>query len=431
MPDPRLLSARILQDILEKKHFFTEAKAAFSDNGAPDNAFVNMLVLTALRHLVFIKKTLRRFVKKKLPAKVAFGEYALILGTAECLYMDTPDYALLNSWVDITKKETDKYVAGLVNAVLRKIVAGKSELQKEDKGEFFPPEFFKLLSADYGTDTAKKIQKAALTEPALDITARQEPHKLAPKLGGTLLPNGSIRLKNGGKIENLPEYDDGSWWVQDFAASLAVKTLGKVSGKKILDICAAPGGKTAQLAAGGAEVTALDVSPVRLERLKENMTRLKLSCREIICADGIKYLQAQTEPQFDAVLLDAPCSATGTIRRHPEIVHIKNTGDIKKQTALQAKFLQNVGKALKKGGLLVYCVCSAAKDEGERQIKAFLENNSEFENLPVTAAELQTMPDGNLREIITAEGYVRTLPCHLPNDGGCDSFFIARLQKVK
>lgn len=431
MPDPRLQAARILQDILEKKHFLGEAKAAFSDNAPQDNAFINMLVLTAMRHLVFIRKILRRFVKKKLPAKAVFGEYALILGTTESLYMNTPDYALINSWVEITKKETDKYVAGLVNAVLRKITAGKTELRQEDKGEFFPSEFFKLLAADYGSATAKQIQQAALSEPALDITTAQNPQELARKLDGTLLPNGTVRLKNDGKIENLPDYEQGSWWVQDFAASLAVKTLGKISGLKILDICAAPGGKTAQLAAKGAEVTALDISESRLEKLKENMKRLNLGCREIICADGIKYLQSLTKPVFDAVLLDAPCSATGTIRRHPELVHIKNAADIKKQCRLQKEFLSCVGKALKIGGTLIYCVCSAAKDEGERQIQDFLQTSPEFKNLPVSASELELNPTGELEEIITPEGYIRTLPSHLQNDGGCDSFFIARLQKVK
>lgn len=428
MKEPRKLATEILKNIIEKKLFFNEAKSIADIPANMDTAFINMLVLTSLRHLVYIKKVLKQFVKKKLPADSSVAEFSLYLAITEILYLDTPDYAVINSYVNIVKQSLNKYIAGFVNAVLRNICKQKETLQKNDSQEFFPAEFFKILKPDYGKKTIQKIQKIAASEICLDITAKKPSLNMADKLGGTLLPNGTIRLSIGKHIDSIPEYNDGTWWVQDFSASLAVQTLKDLKDKKVLDICAAPGGKTAQLASAGAKVTALDISEQRLEKLKENLCRLRLDA-EVICADGIQYLKNFNKEKFDIILLDAPCSATGTLRRHPELVHIKTAEDIKKQSQIQKEFLSFVGNALKDQGILLYCVCSVTHAEGEQQITDFLNNHPEFINLPITSTELFT--DKSLNSIITPEGFIRTLPQHLENKGGCDSFFVARLQKVK
>ena len=427
MIDPRQQAAETLQDILEKHCFFSEIKNISSPAEQQNTAFLNMLVLTALRRLVFLQKVISAFAAKKLPAKHAFARYVLILAAAEILFLDTPDYAVLNSYVNLIKKQNDKYVAGFANAVLRKIAAAKEELLKADNGIFFPDGFRKLLEKDYGEKQTALIEAASLNEPPLDLTVKENAAEWAKKLNGILLPNGSVRLENNGKIEKLPGYKEGEWWVQDFSASLAAKTISAPAGKKILDLCAAPGGKTAQLLAAGAEVVSLDISEERLKRLAENIRRLNLPAPRIICADAAKYLE-ETSDRYDAVLLDAPCSATGTLRRHPEIVHIKNTRDIEKMAGLQKEILNRTTRVLRPGGELTYCTCSIAKEEGERQITAFLQNNSEFRLIPLSPNDFSgTMP----AEIFTAEGFIRTFPYHLQSYGGADSFFIAKMQRTK
>lgn len=424
MCNPRLTAACMLQEIISAKIFLSEAKGRLESAGEQDNAFVNMLLLTALRHLVYIRKIIKQYVRKKLPAQSAFAQYALILGITEALYLDTPDYALINSYVDIVKKQLDKYVAGFVNAVLRKVCSARNELQAADCGEFFPQEFYKILRSGYGNKTIRKIENAALQEPCLDLTAAKNPRRLADELNGTLLPCETIRLPNSGQINKLPGYEDGLWWVQDFSAALAAKTLGSLAGKRVLDLCAAPGGKTAQLIAAGADVTALDVSAARLETLKSNLLRLKMSAR-IICADAVSYLKDFKDAPYDAVLLDAPCSATGTIRRHPELVHIKTAADVDKQVALQKQILNVVGNAVKPGGKVVCCVCSLVPAEGERQMEDFLTAHPEFRTV-----RLNKFVPREISEILTPEGWLRILPHHLSAWRGADGFFIAQLEKA-
>lgn len=426
MVDIRRAAVEMLKDVLENKNFFSDVKIRQNQYNAQDSAFINMLILTTFRHLVFIKKTLKKFVKKKFPATAVNGQYALFLGVCEVLYLDTPDYAVINSYVEITKQMADKYVAGFVNAVLRNICKQKEELKKEDSGEFFPPEFFHILNQDYGKKTIQKIQKSAMQEPKLDISVKKDAKHWAEILQGQLLPSGTIRLNNNGKISDLAGYQNGDWWVQDFAAALAVKALPDIKNKKVLDMCAAPGGKTAQLLNKEATVTALDISETRLAKLKENMDRLHFKA-QIICADALEYIKNFHEEGYDAVLLDAPCSATGTIRRHPELVHIKRLKDVDKQVELQQQILSQTPKLIKKGGIFIYCTCSIAHAEGEKQIRAFLEKNTNFKIIPITSEEL--CGNAELSEIITPEGFIRTLPYHLQNYGGTDSFFVARLQK--
>ena len=428
MSDSRLTAVLMLQEILEKHQFVSEVKTRFDQQPEADSAFINMLLLTTLRRLVGLRKILKQYVKKKLPPQSKLAEYALLLGTAEILYLRTPDYAVINSYVDLVKKRLDKYVAGFVNAVLRKVCAGSERLRAENNCEFFPPEFRRLLKAGYGPKTVAAIEQAAFSEPSLDLTAAADPEKTARAVGGKLLPLGTIRLPNNGNIAKLPGYTGGLWWVQDFSAALPVKLLGRIrplQGLRVLDLCAAPGGKTAQLLAAGALVTAVDISAPRLKTFQANLERLKLAenC-EIICADALEFLHNFTAQPYDVILLDAPCSATGTLRRHPELVHIKNLGDVARSAELQRRFLEASGKALKPEGNLVYCTCALSRDEGENQIGSFLEQNPSWEITP-----LNGLLPAELSELAAPQGWIRVLPSSLPQFGGADGFFIACLHK--
>ena len=241
---------------------------------------------------------------------------------------------------------------------------------------------------------------------------------------------GCLEITGTGDLRSLPAFREGRFLVQDAAARLAAMAASAAPGDRVLDVCAAPGGKTAQLINGGAEVISLDISETRLKKLRDNMARLQFSPPQTACADGADYLQNCKSGQFDAILLDAPCSATGTLRRHPELVHIKTVADVEKQTVLQRKLLDAVPPALKPGGFLVYCVCSIAKAEGEEQLKTFLETHAGFRLCPLAAKDICRCPGPDISEIFTPEGCIRTLPFHLADCGGLDSFFIAKLQKV-
>ena len=417
MSDSREISMKIMQNFLKDKKLEN-----FSEQSSQEeNAFVTMLVMTALRHLVYIRKILKSFVNKKLSSQHVASQAALVLGATELLYMKTPDYAVLNSYVNLVKMQTNRYIAGFVNAVLRKINNEKQKLIDEDTGEFFPHDFRALLKKDYSAKIIAQLEKIAILEPALDITCKTDDS--SKKLKGKKLPLGTVRLTTKGIVSSLPDYEKGTWWVQDFSSSLPVKMLGKIKAKKVLELCAAPGGKTAQLLSAGAEVTCLDISADRIDVLKENLQRLKMTAKEILCVDGLDFLQ-NTKEKYDIVLLDAPCSATGTLRRHPEVVHTKTIQDIIKQSSLQKQFLERVDSVLNPNGILLYCTCSLCKAEGENQIQDFLKNKPSYK-----IVSLQEKLPPELAKISTPEGWIRILPHHLATLGGADGFFIACLKK--
>ena len=419
MISSREISLQILQNILEGKSFGNNLQSP--ENPTDDNAFITMLVLTSLRHLTYIRKILKQLISKKLSSQHIISQCALILGTTELLYMQTPDYAVINSYVNITKSKTNRYIGGFVNAVLRKISRSKQDFISHDKDEFFPQSFRTLLRRDYSPKTISAIEKASIQEPCLDITCISE--SSAQSLHGTKLPLGTIRISEKGKITELSDYSKGTWWVQDFSSSLPVKMLDNLDGKNVLELCAAPGGKTAQLLHAKAKVTCLDISSERLKILEENLNRLNLKPEKIICQDGLKFLE-QTNQKFDIILLDAPCSATGTLRRHPEIVHQKNLNDVLRQSSIQKEFLKLIDKALLPKGILLYCTCSMCHDEGEKQISSFLSDNPQY-----NIVNLRPKIPADLQSIVSPEGYIRILPHHLQNFGGADGFFIACLQK--
>ncbi len=426
MQNPRIKAAQTLQSVLEDKVFFGELKKQFSEKDLP---FANMLILTALRRYTALRAVLHSFLSKKIPNKHRFAEYLLILAECEILYMQTAPYAVINETVANIRQTTDRFLGGLANAVLRKISAQKAELLKKIETINPLPESFRQILSGYSEAEKKLIAQSLNVLPPLDITVKENPAAWAEKLQADLLPNGSLRLYNNPKIPMLAGYNDGAWWVQDAAASLPVQTLPQdLHGLKALDLCAAPGGKTAQLAAKGAEVTAIDISAERLDILKQNMKRLGLANVKTIAADALEFLQKNTE-QFDIILLDAPCSATGTFRRHPEVIYIKTKDDAAQQAALQKQLLRACKSALKIGGTLVYSTCSIAQAEGEKQIFGFLQEHKDFEISPIEKQSISVYGEWQ-NKLITPEGFIRTLPFYESAKNGIDSFFICKLKRI-
>ena len=413
MPNTRETAVLILHKILEEH--------CLPDSQESEQAFVKMLVLTTCRNAVFLSQLISSFLKNKIPHKHLLAKTILTTASAELLFMSSPDYAIINSYVEISKKKCGKALSGLINAVLHNITKQKAEILNNYKQQFFPDSFRKILEQDYTLKQIEQIEQASISQPLLNLTIKNALSEWAEKLNATIINQQTVALSSDGKISTLNGYSEGEWWVQDTAAALAVPQFSALKGKRILDLCAAPGGKTAQLINAGAKVISLDCSEQRLKTLKQNLNRLKLQPKDIICADVLNYLEHFNDEPFDGILLDAPCSATGIFRRHPEIIHLKNLADVNKQAALQHKILEKISPALKSGGKLVYCTCSIAKAEGENQILNFIKTHSEFRIIPLQNTDEPLS--------ITPEGFIRTLPFHYASTGGCDAFFIAKLRK--
>ena len=391
---------------------------------ARDRALVRMLVATVLRRLGTLRALLHTFLERGLPKSAPQLEVALLLGAAQILFLDVPDHAAVDLSVQLASAQRNKRYAGLANAVLRGVARdGRKRLAAIDPALDTPAWLLERWRQHYGVEQAAEIMAAHRHEPSLDLTVKSDASLWADRFRGRLLPTGSIRLADAGPIAALPGYEEGHWWIQDAAAALPVRLLGNVAGRSVADLCAAPGGKTAQLAAGGARVVAVDRSAARLERLKENLARLGLGA-ETVAADATKW---EAEP-FDAVLLDAPCTATGTVRRHPDIPWQKAPDDVAKLSALQSRLLERAAALTRPGGLLVYATCSLEPEEGELQIDSFLTRQSDFVRVPVTPAEV-----GHVESFVSRAGDLRTLPCHLPDPdprlSGCDGFYSARLRR--
>ncbi len=433
MNNSRQIAITILQKIINDNLFFSEAKEQLQIEHHQEIAFINMLILTTLRHHIFIQKTLQQFIKKPHKGTPRFVDLAIEIATAEILFLDTPDYAVLNSYINIIKQQTDKYIANFANAVLRNITRQKTEILQQNTNIPFSDKFKKQALKGYSPTKIQELEKFSINIPPLDLTIKNHSQleSINQHLQGTILPNNSIRLQNNGKINELYGYTQGLWWVQDFAASLPVLALGNIKNKTVLDLCAAPGGKTAQLISRGAQTTALDISQSRLNMLQENLKRLNFQATNIICANAVNFLQNYSDTLFDIILLDAPCSATGTFRRHPELIHIKNQKDIDKSVEIQKQLLELSSHALKQGGVLLYTVCSITLQEGEEQINNFLLKHPEYKLIPILESDLNLQNKNNFPNIINSDGCIRTFPFHLKEQGGMDSFFVAKLQKVQ
>lgn len=390
-----------------------------------DRSFVHALVGTTLRHLGSLDWTIDHCMEKRLKESAARPRNILRLAVAQILYLKVPDHAA----VDIAVHQADvhrssKPFKGLINAVLRRIIRERSELEKEalERGNT-PPWAYRTWQKDWGKRAVAKIATAHLHEAPLDLSLKDRgaAKAWAEKLGAELLPTGSLRLQEAGPVPDLPGFAEGAWWIQDAAAALPAQLFDIKPGERVLDLCAAPGGKTARLAASGGDVTALDKSKARLVRLSQNMKRLDFKVKTV-AADATSWTP---QTAFLHVLLDAPCSATGTIRRHPDVPHLKSSTEIEALTKIQSTLLDRAADMTAPGGTLVYCTCSLERLEGELQAEAFLERHTEFTRHPIKPEEI-----GGEDGFINADGDLRTLPFLWSERGGLDGFFAARFKKV-
>ncbi len=434
----RIMAMRLLEAVLDMGQPLDQAwmrmtaTPGFEALEGRDRALVRSLVATVLRRQGEIEAVLKHFLEKPLPADKGRLWPILLLGAAQLCCLDMPAHAVVDLSVELARRDKGaRRFDKLTNAVMRRV----SERGKEVMGGLdavalnVPSWLLSRWEKAYGTQRARAIAAASLREAPLDLTlapqAARDAAAWAEKLGGTLLPTGSIRIGQAGRIEELAGYADGQWWVQDAAAALVVRTLGEVAGLAVADLCAAPGGKTASLAARGAKVTAVDVSEPRLKRLNENLQRLQLTA-EVVVADVADWAPGAI---FDAVLLDAPCSATGTIRRHPDLLRQKAPADIQRLAELQKRMLETAAALVKPGGMLVYSTCSLEPEEGEQRANEFLEAHPEFTREAIEPAAISGSP-----EWITSVGDLRTLPDALvldrPELSGMDGFYAARLRKA-
>jgi len=425
-----VLSRRVALDILvaclDKGQPLDDALArhpGFPTLDPRDRAFVRLLLATTLRRLGEIDEVLGLLIERPLEGANATGRQVLRLGAAQLLFLGTPPHAAVDTSVRLVVDAALPHLKGLTNAVLRRVSReGVAMLGDRDPARLNTPQWlWESWLEGYGEETTRAIAAAHLIEAPLDLTPRSNAEFWAGQLGGELLPTGTIRREGGGSITELPGFAEGAWWVQDAAATLPARLLGDIAGKRVADLCAAPGGKTLQLAAAGAEVTAVDISARRMTRLGENLARAGLTAK-LVTADVAKWV---TDETFDAILLDAPCSGTGTLRRHPDIAWLKDEEDVGRLTLTQDRLLVRAADLLKAGGTLVYAVCSLQDDEGPARLEALLARDRRLQRVPVTAAELP-----GLGEAVTPKGDVRTLPSMWPERRGLDGFFISRLQKM-
>ena len=424
-PSARLSALGALVQCLDKHKPLDSAWAIdrhFTSLGPSDRAFAQMLAKTTMRRLGQIEAILAQFLERPLATSASRIMHTLRLGVAQLIWLETPPHAAVHSAVEMTKQLKMEKFGGLVNAVLKKVsLEGRAIADAQDAARMNTPDWlWKSWEKAYGADTTRRMAEVHMMEPPLDITVKTDPAFWADQLGGVVLPMGSVRLRDTRNITQLKGFSEGYWWVQDMAATIPARLLGDVREKRVIDLCAAPGGKTAQLAAGGAKVSAVDMSKERIAMLKTNVHRLKLQA-DYVTTDASKWLPAIAP---DAILLDAPCSATGTLRRHPDVAWHRKPEEIARLVVTQAKMLQHAFAMLKSGGRLVYSVCSLQPEEGEQQITAFLASCKEATLEPVGPAVL-----GGLTECITARGEVRTLPCHLAEMDGMDGFYAAVLTK--
>ena len=427
----RRIAADILDGVLRRRIAFDEmlsgknAHPGLAALAERDRALARRLTATVLRRLGTLRHLVGGYLEKGFPNDAPRAETILLLGAAQILWLEVPDHAAVDLSVRLAQadRRAARY-AGLVNAVLRRVAQNGTAASGGDIISRDTPEWLlKRWTRTYRGDMARAIAAANGHEPALDLTVKQDAESWAERLRGRVLPTGTVRTLAHGAISLLPGFSEGAWWVQDAAAALPARLFGDLRGMTVADLCAAPGGKTAQLAFAGANVTAVDRSPARINRLRENLARLSLNA-ETVAADALEW---EAGP-FDAVLLDAPCSSTGTIRRHPDVPWLKSETDLSALTSLQQRLLDRAVGLLKPGGTLIYCVCSLEPEEGENQIAALLARDPGVARRPIAPPDVFDHP-----EFVTAAGDLRTLPLHLPDPdprwGGLDGFYATRLTR--
>jgi 16S rRNA (cytosine967-C5)-methyltransferase len=429
----RRAALHLLQDVFIKRHnldqVFDESKE-FTGLNLRDRAFVKMLVTTVIRRLGQIDDLIRRSLSRPdQPLNPPILEYILRLGVAQLIFMHVPDHAAVNTSVQLVEAEGHGRMKGFVNAILRRIAAdGKEWTTRQDIARLNTPDWLlKIWIDDFGLRSAIDIAMANVQEPPLDVSLKRPEAAAdwAETLQAKILPTGSLRLTQHKLVQDLPGYEDGMWWVQDASAAIPATLFGSIEGQVVYDLCAAPGGKTSQLAAMGGKVVAVDRSAKRLVRLQDNMRRLRLDGNVMTEVADAAVWRPREKAGF--ILLDAPCSATGTIRRNPDVPWLKGQGDLMSLVDLQARLLGNALDMLAPGGVLIYCTCSLQKAEGEHQIDRVLNTNlGIIERIPVATSEV-----GGLSDIVTPSGDLRIFPSHLGDAGGMDGFFISRLRKIR
>lgn len=414
----RLAALDLVEAALDHRGGLEEAmsRAPFDGLELRDRALARMIAMTLLRRLGGIDKLLQTKLAKPPPAAVMM---LLRLGAVQALYLDTPAFAAVDTTVRLAEQNpATRPFKGLINAVLRGLLRQPAPV--EDPEIYVPGWLFARWAAAFGEAEARAVAAMILEEPATDLTLRDpaETGALAEAIGAHPLPGGSLRVNHRGDVAGWPGYAEGRWWVQDAAAAIPARIASVQQGETVVDLCAAPGGKMLQLAAAGGQVVAVDRSAPRLRRVTSALERIGLSA-EAVQAEAASW---PDQRRFDVVLLDAPCSATGTFRRHPDVVWGTRPPDIAKLAMVQSRLLDAAANRMADKGRLIYCVCSLEPEEGEAQIEGFLKRRPEFHLSPIAAGE-----GGAPAASITAAGWLRILPHHL--SGGLDGFFIARLVK--
>jgi 16S rRNA (cytosine967-C5)-methyltransferase len=390
---------------------------AFAALDARDRAFARALAMTALRRLGQIDRLLEPRLRKPPPERV---RQILRLGAAQLFWMDTPAHAAVSASVEMAEARSEtRPFKGLVNAVLRGLL--RDGPAPGDAEALAPPWLFARWRAAYGDADARAMAALIAEEPQTDLTPRNaaDAADLARALEGVVLPGPTVRAARRGELTEWPGYAEGRWWVQDASSAIPARLFHVEQGRSAADLCAAPGGKTLQLCAAGAQVTALDRAASRLKRLEQNLARLGFAA-ETIAADAAEWADAR---EFDAVLLDAPCTSTGAFRRHPDALWTTRPADIPGLGMTQARLLASAAGRVRPGGQMVYCVCSLEPEEGEAQVEAFLRAREDFRLDPIARGE-----GGSPEASLTPRGWLRILPHH--REGGTDGFFAARLRRL-
>jgi 16S rRNA (cytosine967-C5)-methyltransferase len=426
VPNARQVALDLIGAVLRRKRSLDDAiedNPEMSGLTVRDRAFARLLVATVLRRLGQIDALIAECLNTPLSTRAALVHDILRLGIAQLLFLRTPPHAAVATSVDVAHSRGFLSHKGLVNAVLRRLSAeGAGRVEAQDAARLNTPEWlWRSWVRAYGESLAHAIATAHLKEAPLDLTLRCDEGEWPERLQAMKLPTGTLRRASGGSVMSLPGYDEGAWWIQDAAAALPVRLFGDVGGLRVVDLCAAPGGKTAQLVKAGARVTAIDRSTRRIDRLVSNLNRLALPV-EAVAADALTWRPGEL---VDAVLLDAPCTATGAIRRHPDVPHLKSAEDVARLSVVQENLLRAALDMLRPGGTLVYCTCSLEPEEGLERIDALLASGAPARRLPLEPTEIDTPP-----EWLSTQGDLRTLPCHFAEFDGIDGFYGARLVKL-
>ncbi|MEI4473472.1 RsmB/NOP family class I SAM-dependent RNA methyltransferase [Frigidibacter sp. MR17.24] len=434
---PRAAAAALVAEVTGAGRLLAEVEGALLAALEPAaRARALRLATETLRQMPRADRVLKPFLRKAPPAPVAA---VLRVAVVEMAVFGAAGHGVVGEAVTTLRNDpkTEGF-ASLANAVLRKAAAAvegqKVESQGADGRGFdgqpvpeLPGWLRGRLMSAWGKKAVQAMEAAHLAGAPLDLTPRDgDAQALAARLGGTVIAGGSVRLAAAGQVSALPGYDTGAWWVQDAAAALPARLLGARPGERVADLCAAPGGKTLQLAAAGAEVTAVDLSAARLVRLRENLARTGLSAT-VVEADALDW---RPGAPLDAVLLDAPCSATGTIRRHPDLPHAKGGEGIRPLAALQAEMLDHAATLLAPGGRLVFCTCSLLPEEGEAQLAALLDRRTDLAEDPEALDRAGLGQAGVAAQWRSGAAALRIRPDFLAGEGGIDGFYMACLRKT-